>query len=97
MTRFAKLLAKLEKLDPETWEKLEKMSGSVDVEYEDYCIQGILQDAIDEHDWKWSQENLNGYYAVIWPLGTSIGKDSEGDISAEALLAAYVAALEAAN
>lgn len=100
--KLNQLLAKLRELDPDTWRKLEEMSGRVDVEYEDYCIFGIIQEAIKAKFG--GRFTLNGasiqmkfYEAFIeYDDVDCIGYyEGNGGTPAEALLAAYVQALEA--
>jgi len=93
--RIDELLEKLEKLDPETWDALEHALYWTEIEYEEYVIQGVIQDAIVARGWGCYQYHYDRRapkkeYAYIRG-----GAEGEGETPVEALLAAYVAALEA--
>lgn len=108
MSNFAKLLAKLEKLDPDTWDALEKIENNSIIyscvigQVSEYILQGAIQDAIKAKFG--GRFTLNGasiqmkfYEAFIeYDDVDCIGYyEGNGGTPAEALLAAYVQALEA--
>ena len=105
MTEIEELLAKLKKLDPETWSRVDKVFGLVVYPRSPlghYIIQGVIQDAIAADDRFLSFEvRYTSYFdvkyeaTIFWDGTGSISQDGYGETAAEAILAAYIAALEA--
>lgn len=108
--RIDELLTKLQKLDPETYEKLSgqwMMAGTV-FQYEideetktwhtvrNYfaIIQGVIQDAISARGWGFT---IMPGFAIVTTEGPDAQPQfmAEAATVAEAILTAYVAALEA--
>ena len=112
MTEIEELLAKLEKLDPETWSRVDKVLGLVVYPRSPlghYIIQGVIQDAIaaDDRflffevrctsyfDVKYEATIFAGVFEVVDGAVVDRSHDAHGDTPAEALLRAYILALEA--
>jgi len=105
MTEIEELLAKLEKLDPETWSRVDKVLGLVVYPRSPlghYIIQGVIQDAIAADDrFLFFEVRCTSYFdvkyeATIFWDGTGLQLEwCRADAPAEAILAAYIAALEA--
>ncbi len=91
------LLEKFKEMDPETWSRVDKMLGLVVYPRSPlghYIIQGVIQEAIAARGWGLTVE----YPAHQW--GAEIrfshtGRIRNADTPAEAILAAYIQALEA--
>ena len=108
MIEIEEFLGRLKELDPETfdewryvyrgnWEGAE-YSG-VKLERTDlWLLQGVIQEAIVARGWIFSLDRVNGHYtAYIWDeRDREMGAGSR-DTPAEALLRAYITALEAAE
>jgi hypothetical protein len=119
--KITELLAKLEKLDPDTyvaWCELFYDIWGIDygpLNWDSFTgsrslLQGVIQDAIAVHDWEYcvrgpltrlatcAGDVITGY-SEIWAGGRRIRtpevQERDGQTPAEAILAAYVAALEA--
>jgi len=105
MTEIEELLAKLEKLDPETWSRVDKVLGLVVYPRSPlghYIIQGVIQEAIAADDrFLFFEVRFTSYFdvkyeaTIFWDGTGSISQDGYGETAAEAILAAYIAALEA--
>lgn len=104
MTRLDELLAKLKKLDPETWSRVDKVLGLVVYPRSPlghYIIQGVIQDAIAADDrFLFFEVRCTSYFdvkyeaTIFWDGTGSISQDGYGETAAEALLAAYIRSLE---
>jgi len=102
---MSELLAKLKELDPETWSRVDKVLGLVVYPRSPlghYIIQGVIQDAIAADDrFLFFEVRCTSYFdvkyeaTIFWDGTGSISQDGYGETAAEAILAAYIAALEA--
>ena len=94
----ADLLAALREKDPDLWEKYKQWSAHMDIYDEtalQYILQGELQERIRGRGW-WYQI-ATGYNGVIQAqvYCSEVGLH-KGDTEAEALLRAYLAAIQEA-
>lgn len=102
---MSELLAKLKELDPETWSRVDKVLGLVVYPRSPlghYIIQGVIQEAIAADDrFLFFEVRYTSYFdvkyeaTIFWDGTGSISQDGYGETAAEAILAAYIAALEA--
>jgi len=104
MTEIEELLAKLKELDPETWSRVDKVLGLVVYPRSPlghYIIQGVIQEAIAADDRFLSFEvRFTSYFDVKYEAEIFWDQPGEilrgfGETAVEAILAAYIAALEA--
>ena len=105
MTEIEELLAKLKELDPETWSRVDKVLGLVVYPRSPlghYIIQGVIQEAIAARGWGISDMEITFAASILLPDDEMYdfwdGLQLEwcrADAPAEAILAAYIAALEA--
>lgn len=100
-SKIDELLGKLRGLDPETWSRVDKVLGLVVYPRSPlghYIIQGVIQDAIAAHSgWSIDFDGPHPWAINLWRCQISFGdfRTAWGGTPAEAILAAYVAALEA--
>ena len=97
--RIDELLGKLRKLDPATRERIRENDH---YQRDDptwlWMIQGVIQDAIAARGWDFQVGQFQAIplaSAMIWIASDEDGIGRRGGTAADALLAAYVAALEA--
>lgn len=107
MTEIEELLAKLEKLDPETWNCYQHRLAPLRDTPCDMrrgkiitlsILQGVIQDVIAAHSgWSIDFDGPHPWAINLWRCQISFGdfRTAWGGTPAEAILAAYVAALEA--
>lgn len=100
MTEIEELLDRLKELDPETWSRVDKVLGLVvhpRSPLGHYIIQGVLQEAIAARGWTWQVQiwNTNNLkFHIAYVVGGGRQTESQAETPAEALLQAYIAALE---
>lgn len=109
--KLNQLLAKLRELDLETHTRLWVLCGEVEVsgEYElsppcylwYWALQGVIQEAIVSRKWRIGavlaydeDDDVPGWVIDVWP-SHKICRTGRAETPAEALLAAYIQALEA--
>lgn len=103
---LAALLEELKVADPETYEDIGDIANvisilsdgsfSSDAYYPDFIIQGCIQRACERRGWRECHGTWNGYpeaYIFYSPDNCSISLPHVHDSRAEALLAAYIAAV----
>jgi len=104
MTEIEELLEKLKELDPETFDEYDESSQHYNVwitQYREYILQGVIQNAIAANDNFIGFEIIyTSYFDVKYEAEIFWDQTGEilrgfGETAVEAILAAYVAALEA--